>query len=50
MDFEFSDKVKELQKRLTDFMNENVYKNEEVFEGQLNKNGRCILSAELSEF
>jgi len=43
MDFEFSDKVKELQKRLTDFMNENVYKNEEVFESQLNENGRWTI-------
>ena len=32
MDFEFSPKVKELQARLTDFMDENVYKNEEVFD------------------
>ena len=38
MDFEFSPKVKELQKKLTEFMDENVYKNEKVFEGQLNEN------------
>ncbi len=43
MDFEFSPKVKELQARLTDFMDENVYKNEEVFEEQLNKNGRWTI-------
>jgi len=49
MDFEFSDKVKELQKRLTDFMNENVYKNEEVFEGQLNENGRWTIPPILEE-
>ena len=49
MDFEFSDKVKELQKRLTDFMNENVYKNEEVFEGQLNENGRWAIPPILEE-
>ncbi len=49
MDFEFSDKVKELQKRLTDFMNENVYKNEEVFEGQLNENGRWTIPTILEE-
>tara|TARA_B100001029_G_C15018023_1_gene428665 strand:- start:65 stop:1267 length:1203 start_codon:yes stop_codon:yes gene_type:complete len=49
MDFEFSDKVKELQKRLTDFMNENVYKNEEVFESQLNENGRWTIPPILEE-
>ena len=49
MDFEFSDKVKELQKRLTYFMNENVYKNEEVFEDQLNKNGRWNIPPILEE-
>jgi len=38
MNFEFSNKVIELQNKLTNFMNENVYKNEEVFEDQLNKN------------
>ena len=32
MNFEFSNKVTELQNKLTNFMNENVYKNEEVFE------------------
>ena len=49
MDFEFSDKVKELQKRLTDFMNENVYKNEQVFEDQLDKNGRWTIPPILEE-
>ncbi len=43
MNFEFSDKVKGLQNKLTNFMNENVYKNEEVFEEQLNKNGRWTI-------
>jgi acyl-CoA dehydrogenase len=49
MDFEFSPKVKELQERLTDFMDENVYKNEEVFEEQLNKNGRWTIPPILEE-
>ncbi|MAQ07683.1 MAG: acyl-CoA dehydrogenase [SAR116 cluster bacterium] len=49
MDFEFSPKVKELQARLTDFMDENVYKNEEVFEEQLNKNGRWTIPPILEE-
>ena len=49
MDFEFSDKVKELQKRLNDFMNENVYKNEQVFEDQLDKNGRWTIPPILEE-
>ena len=43
MNFEFSNKVTELQNKLTNFMNENVYKNEEVFEDQLNKNGRWTI-------
>ncbi len=43
MNFEFSNKVIELQNKLTNFMNENVYKNEEVFEDQLNKNGRWTI-------
>ena len=43
MNFEFSNKVKGLQNKLTNFMNENVYKNEEVFEEQLNKNGRWTI-------
>ena len=49
MDFEFSPKVKELQARLTDFMDENVYKNEKVFEEQLNKNGRWTIPPILEE-
>ncbi len=49
MDFEFPEKVKELQKQLTDFMNENVYKNEEVFEDQLDKNGRWTIPPILEE-
>ena len=43
MNFEFSNKVKGLQNKLSNFMNENVYKNEEVFEEQLNKNGRWTI-------
>ena len=31
MNFEYSDKVKELQDKITNFMNENVYKNEDVY-------------------
>ncbi len=49
MNFEFSNKVIELQNKLTNFMNENVYKNEEVFEDQLNKNGRWIIPPILDE-
>ena len=49
MNFEFSNKVTELQNKLTNFMNENVYKNEEVFEGQLNKNGRWTIPPILEE-
>ena len=49
MNFEFSNKVIELQNKLTNFMNENVYKNEEVFEDQLNKNGRWTIPSILEE-
>ena len=49
MNFEFSNKVVELQNKLTNFMNENVYKNEEVFEDQLNKNGRWTIPPILEE-
>ena len=49
MNFEFSNKVTELQNKLTNFMNENVYKNEEVFEEQLNKNGRWTIPPILDE-
>ena len=49
MDFEFSPKVKELQTRLTEFMDENVYKNEVVFEDQLNQNGRWTIPSILEE-
>ena len=49
MNFEFSNKVIELQNKLTNFMNENVYKNEEVFEDQLDKNGRWTIPPILEE-
>ena len=49
MNFEFSNKVIELQNKLTNFMNENVYKNEDVFEDQLNKNGRWTIPPILEE-
>ena len=49
MNFEFSNKVTKLQNKLTNFMNENVYKNEEVFEEQLNKNGRWTIPPILEE-
>ena len=49
MNFEFSNKVIELQNKLTNFMNENVYRNEEVFEDQLNKNGRWTIPPILEE-
>ena len=49
MNFEFSNKVIELQNKLTNFMNENVYKNEEVFEDQLNSNGRWTIPPILEE-
>ncbi len=37
MDFSYSDKVKQLQEKLTRFMSENVYPNERIYEEQLSK-------------
>ena len=43
MYFEHSDKVKKLQEKVTDFMNQYVYKNEEVYNKQVGDGGRwCI--------
>lgn len=39
MDFDYSPKVKELQKRVHSFMEEHVYPNEETFYNQLNNQG-----------
>jgi len=39
MDFDYSPKVKELQKRVQDFMDEYIYPNEETFYNQLNSQG-----------
>ncbi|XJZ28871.1 acyl-CoA dehydrogenase [Bacillota bacterium Lsc_1132] len=38
MNFDYSDKVKELQKKLTAFMDEYIYPNEKVYAEQLDKN------------
>ena len=46
MDFEYSQKVKDLQEKVTNFMNENVYENEDVYKNQVEKGGRwcvCLL-------
>src|SRR5699024_12794293 len=37
MDFSYSNKVLELQQKLTQFMEENVYPNEQLYEAQLNQ-------------
>ena len=43
MDFEYSQKVKDLQEKVTNFMNENVYENENVYKNEVEKGGRwCI--------
>ena len=43
MDFEYSQKVKSLQEKVTNFMNENVYENEDVYKKQVEEGGRwCI--------
>ncbi|MGG3470643.1 acyl-CoA dehydrogenase [Neobacillus pocheonensis] len=38
MNFTYSDKVKELQKKLTEFMDEFIYPNEKVYHEQIDKN------------
>jgi len=43
MNFEYSNKVKDLQDKLTNFMNEHVYKNEVVYKEEFEKGGRwCV--------
>ena len=43
MNFEYSNKVKDLQDKLTNFMNEYVYKNEAVYKEEVEKGGRwCV--------
>ena len=43
MNFEYSNKVKDLQDKLTNFMNEHVYKNESVYKEEVEKGGRwCV--------
>ena len=43
MDFENSQKVKDLQEKITNFMNQNVYENEDVYKKQVEEGGRwCI--------
>ena len=43
MNFEYSNKVKDLQEKLTNFMNEHVYKNESVYKDEVEKGGRwCV--------
>ena len=43
MNFEYSNKVKDLQDKLTNFMNEHVYKNEAVYKKEVEKGGRwCV--------
>ena len=39
MDFDYSPKVKELQKRVQNFMEDYIYPNEEVYYNQLNSQG-----------
>ena len=43
MNFQYSNKVKDLQDKLTNFMNEHVYKNEAVYKEEVEKGGRwCV--------
>ena len=38
MNFEFSDKVKELQRRLQAFLDEHIYANEQRYRGEIERN------------
>src|SRR6185295_3924773 len=49
MNFEHSDKVKELQKRLTAFMDENVYPNEKTYYRQIDEGDRWQPTAIVEE-
>jgi acyl-CoA dehydrogenase len=49
MHFEFSDKVKELQKRVSAFMDEHVYPNEKTFFAQINEGDRWQPTAIVEE-
>jgi len=49
MDFEHTDKVKELQERVSAFMDEHIYPNEETFEAQINEGDRWQHPAILDE-
>ncbi len=49
MDFEYSDKVKALQKKLQGFMEENIYPNEKTFHHQVNEGDRWQVPAIMVE-
>ena len=49
MDFEYSPKVKDLQKRVSDFMDEYIYPNEETYEAQLNEGDRWQIPPVMEE-
>ena len=49
MEFEYSDKVKQLQKKLTAFMDEHVYPNEKVFYKQIDEGDRWQPTAIIEE-
>ncbi|MBL4905833.1 MAG: acyl-CoA dehydrogenase family protein, partial [Sneathiella sp.] len=49
MNFEYSDKVKDLQARVQAFMDEHVYPNEDVFDAQVNEGDRWEPTAIIDE-
>jgi acyl-CoA dehydrogenase len=49
MEFEYSDKVKQLQKKLTAFMDEHVYPNEKVYHKQIDEGDRWQPTAIIEE-
>ena len=49
MNFEFTDKVKSLQKRLQAFMDEHIYPNEQRYQDELNPDDRWQPSEVIEE-
>lgn len=49
MDFSYSPKVKELQEKLSAFMEEHIYPNEKVYKEQLDQNGRWTVPPIIEE-
>ena len=40
MEFEYSDRCKELREKLVTFMNEHIYPNENAYKNEIDRNGK----------